>query len=209
MPARAGVSPLPGTINTFSFRNEAAGIERSLPLAQVSGDFFAVLGIPVRAGTLPAAFRRPIPNGLGRADLPIVINEAARRALGFASDRDALGARIVRRMDSPIPQRIVAVVADAELFGQFGARPVVFTPLIGYWENQILIRTDLPRAALSARVTPVWRRIAPDQILQMESVAAYLARRAGGCHQRRPGHPRPQLPPAATLPCPAAFAPHL
>ncbi len=177
--ARAGVSPLPGTINTFSFRNEAAGIERSLPLAQVSGDFFAVLGIPVRAGTLPAAFRRPIPNGLGRADLPIVINEAARRALGFASDRDALGARIVRRMDSPIPQRIVAVVADAELFGQFGARPVVFTPLIGYWENQILIRTDLPRAALSARVTPVWRRIAPDQILQMESVAAYLARRAG------------------------------
>ncbi len=177
--ARAGLSPLPGTINTFSFRNEAAGIEHDLPLAQVSGDFFSVLGIAIRAGTLPEGFRRPIANGFGRADLPIVINEAARRALGFASDTDAVGAAIALRRESLIPQRIVAVVADAELFGAFGARPVVFTPLIGYWENQILIRTDLPLAMLTARIAPIWERIVPDQMLRLESIAAYLARRAG------------------------------
>ncbi len=176
---RAGASPLPGTINTFSFRNEAAGIERDLPLVQVSGDFFSVLGMAIRAGILPEAFRRPIPNGFGRADLPIVINEAARRALGFASDAEAVGATIALRVDSLIPQRIVAVVADTELFGQFGARPVVFAPLIGYWEDQILIRTDLPLAALSARVAPLWERIVPDQMLRLESIAAYLGRRAG------------------------------
>ncbi len=177
--ARTGVSPLPGTINTFSLRNEAAGIERSLALAQVSGDFFSVLGLAIRAGTLPETFRRPIANGLGRADLPIVINEAARRALGFADDTQAVGATIALRMGSLIPQRIVAVVADAEFFGAFGARPVVFTPLIGYWEDQILIRTDLPLAALHARIGPLWERIVPNQMLRLESVAAYLARRAG------------------------------
>ena len=178
--ARSGVSPLAGTINTFLLRNPAAAAEESMAVAQVAPAFFSLLGLRVLAGEIPEAFAREEENGLDRPDLPIVINRAARRALGFASDADAVGSTVEMRIDSLLPRRIVAVVADAELFGAFGVRPIVFLPLVGYWEDQILIRSRLPLSELSARVTPLFARIAPDRMLTIQSVEAFLARRVAG-----------------------------
>ncbi len=136
----------------------APGQEPLVTSVPVSSEFFAALGIPVRAGTI-------FPSDL-RADARpmVIVNEALARR--FWPGQDAIGKRLRMKERDELAE-IVAVVGDVQMAANLGApstRLQVYRPLVKFplRYQTLILRTSVPPASVSESVRRAVAALDPD-----------------------------------------------
>ncbi len=140
-----------------------------------AGDYFATMGIPLKAGRLFTDDDHGVARG------HILVSESAARLLW--PGKDPLGQRLMRNADSPW-ETVVGVVGDVLQDGlQSEVQPLVYFPLVGPTADGgrarlspgFALRTTVPPASLVPLVRALVREVAPEapmyRVYTMEELA--------------------------------------
>ncbi len=156
--------------------------------APVDYDFFGVYKVAPLAGRVFDHNRSADGFAAGSpSNPPLVINETARRKLGFANDQAAIGKTVTWAFHTDLdaafgndpakPSQIIGVIPDFT-FGTMRApiSPVLFMvgPKVSYYSLALNLRLDRHRMAQAlAGIDKVWRRFAPGDPIQRYFVTEF------------------------------------
>ncbi|WP_338767918.1 ABC transporter permease [Massilia sp. METH4] len=139
--------------SSTAFRGPA-GVERRVEMSLVSPSFFAVTGIAPMAG---GAFDAARPAAVQKGD--VMLNEAAARALGFASGAAAVGQVVA--MGASVPLRVIGIVPPLRHKG-LRQPPQAMVYMVEQGNaNVVMVRAGLDAEDLQKAVAPLLRRYFP------------------------------------------------
>ncbi len=153
-----GIGSIEGTSNAlYQVQNSAVSAQATTYFVNIEKGFLETYNIPMAAGQYFEA-----PNEEALSD-NILINEAARKMLGFPTAESAVGAEIAFQR-SRHPMKIHGVIADFHIESlKEPTRPTLYY-CYKYVRNGYLSMkintTDIP--ALMSRIKPIWQRFWPE-----------------------------------------------
>ena len=129
----------------------------TIPMSGVSSDYFEALGIPLLRGRAFSEADR------GSAPLVVIVNQAF--ADQFFPGQEALGKNITQGSPTQIvAKEIVGIVGNVRQDGlRLAAAPAIYAPYGQFSESEafLILRSSLPRAALSTAAASVVRGMDP------------------------------------------------
>jgi len=140
----------------------------------VGPGFFEFYGVPLLAGRLSG-------DHVSEHEQGIVLDRSAALALGYAHPQEAIGRPLISKFyRDGKPHQIVAVVADLRLESTREAahQPTLYKPVTGIAGPVSLRSSDA--AATRLALAPVLAAWAPDEAMEISSVAEQLARQYEG-----------------------------
>lgn len=158
MPGIAGVTAIdlpfghPMVRNSTGFRGPS-GVEQRFEISYVTPNFLAVTGIVPVAGTGFDARRPAAPQ---KND--ILLNGAAARALGFASEAAAVGQAVTM---GGVPLRVVGIVPPLQHKGMRYPSTAMVYVVEQANANVVMVRSSLDAGVLEKTVTPLLSRYFP------------------------------------------------
>ncbi len=165
-----------GPAMAFVFKEPGGGAQE-FEVAPVDFGFFELYGVHPLAGRL---FSRRYGQDTAKADpkhaaaSPVVINEAAVRALGYANPKTAIGKRmrIGGKPGAPAPE-IIGVVPDAPKTVRAAVAPTMYSVSPDQLNTVSIRMTGQDTPATVAAIAAAWKRINGDQRLVLQSPYQY------------------------------------
>jgi putative ABC transport system permease protein len=149
--------------NSTGFRGPS-GVERRFEMSLVSPNFFAVTGIVPVAGS---GFDGGRPVAPQKND--VILNGAAARALGFASESAAVGQVVTM---GNLPLRVVGIAPPLRHKGlRYPSTAMVYV-LEETNANVVMVRTGLEMDALEKTLAPLLLRYFPDRPIRVQRARA-------------------------------------
>jgi putative ABC transport system permease protein len=153
-----GIGSIEGTSNTlYQVQNSAVSAQATTYFVNIEKGFLETYNIPMAAGRY---YEAPNEEALSEN---LLINEAARKMLGFPTAESAVGAEIAFQR-SRHPLKIHGVIADFHIESlKEPTRPTLYycyTFIRNGYLSMKINSDDIP--ALMARIRPIWQRFWPE-----------------------------------------------
>ncbi len=143
----------------------------SMEMKSVGANFFEVYGLRAEAGRLFAA-------RTDRDDdpVPLVLNAAAARALGFATPAAALGQTVLfREYDGKVQAKQVVGIAPDVRFQSLREAPAAIAYELHTLGSTLTVRSRLPAARVEALARQLFPRYFPEALPKVHRAGAVLA----------------------------------
>lgn len=175
--SQSEISPPYMPRNTWSFTRPGMDDRIELLMNPVDADFAETYRMPLLAGRFFEPGRMTDEVADYRASRNVVINDRARRLLGFSDAGEAVGETILIAGESPVPVTIIGVIVDAAFEGlKRGFEPrILFNVGTGGGGRVTLRYSGHDPTALRAAVQEAWRQFVDVAPIKFGAIRIALA----------------------------------